>query len=52
MDMGSNILMLNAGPSSFKFWFGAAHIYVVATDEERMIAEHAVEHTGQAALPN
>jgi hypothetical protein len=50
MDIGSDILML--GPSSFKFGFGAAHVYVIATDEERLIAEHAVEHIGQAALPN
>jgi hypothetical protein len=45
-------LMLDVGPSSFTFRFGAAHVYVIATDEERMIAEHPVEHIGQAALPN
>lgn len=28
------------------------HVYVIPTDEERMIAEHTVKHIGQTALPN
>jgi acetate kinase len=28
------------------------HVYVIPTDEERMIAEHTVKHIGQAALLN